>query len=185
MHRGFQKGLLKLRLATAKEYLNVLLKTGGPAAAAAAHRSTVDALGSSKGGAASAPLAAAAPATLLRVACEALGLGPSFSLRVTITNTGETPVADIGVIFEAEKTPAGDVAYVLPVSLRTVPPLLAGDSALIDVAAEGVRQTGTAGDINVYVVQLPPSSVDSTKQHAARASSRPLLSFVIHLPEYE
>lgn len=105
---------------------------------------------------------------------------------MTITNTGETPVADIGVIFEADATAGGDVAYVLPISLRTVPPLLAGDSALIDVAAEGVRQTGTAGDINVYVVQLPAAaSVDSTKPLAARATTRPLISAVIHLPEYE
>jgi Bardet-Biedl syndrome 1 protein len=182
VHRAFQRGLLKLRLTTAKEYLRVLVAAGGPAAAAALGEDGAAAPRAAAAPGAAAAAAAPPPLPSLRVACDVLGLGPAFSLRVTVTNAGAALVADAAVVVECAADAPG--SFVFPQSVRALPPLLPGAAALVDVAVEAATPAGAAGDVVVLVVHLPPGAADAAAAPAARASARPLVTALVHFPEW-
>ena len=180
MHRVFQRGLLKLKLTTAKEFLRVLVEQGGPAAAAKAAAVV--------GGAVPLPVAArtvptpAAAVPNLNVACEVLGLGPAFALRVSVTNAGGAAVNDAAISFESDASGTGAGAYALPVTLRLLPPLLPGATAIVDIACECADPAGAAGEVLVHVLTLPAAAASALALPLARAPARPVASAIVHLP---
>jgi Bardet-Biedl syndrome 1 protein len=175
MHRVFQRGLVRVRLAAAKEYLRVLLAAGGAGAAAALEAANA-AIGGGGGGGAHGGAAPLAPAgqlappkpPLLALSAEVLGLGPAFGLRVTVRCGGGGGPA-VGVALAAAACASG--TYALPAPLRPLPPLLPGGAAVVDLEVVSLQPEGVAGAVAVHAVQM-----------GAAPQARPLVSAVVAMP---
>jgi Bardet-Biedl syndrome 1 protein len=170
MHRLFQLSLVQLRLATAREYLKVLLAKGGPEAAVAAAAES----GASRGSSSSAKAAAAAAAQSanptapsLSLSCETSGIGPIFSVRVSVLNSGRSAVAELALLF----TSAEEKAYFVPDALHPLPLILPAQTVSVEVAVESLRPTAPAGAVLLHVLSS-----------AKRAHARPYVAATVHMP---
>jgi Bardet-Biedl syndrome 1 protein len=174
MHRVFQRGLVRVRLAAAKEYLRVLLAAGGAGAAAALEAANA-AVGGGGGGGGGGARAAAAPAQsaphrppALSLTAEVLGLGPTFLLRVTVRAGG---AGGAGVGLALALAPAAPGTYALPAPLRPLPPLPPGGLAVVDVEVVSLQPDGVAGGVAVHALQM-----------GAAPQARPLASALVAMP---
>ena len=114
----------------------------------------------------------------LSVTCEVLGLGPAFALRVAVTNAGTSSVFDAAVTFET-----GTIgAYALPITLRLLPSLIPGATAIVDISCECADPMGAAGEILVHIITLPAAASCAAAFPLSRAPARPVASAVVHLP---
>ncbi|KAG5191005.1 Bardet-Biedl syndrome 1 [Tribonema minus] len=129
MHRAFQRDLARLRLRTARAYVEAV--AGGDADA------DTDAGGSSGGGGGS-----------VRLHAECLGLGPRFRLRVQLVNCAARPVAGARVCV-ASVPPA---LYAVPRALVEAPALLPQVPAHVEVGLVCTDPAGAAGAVRVLVL---------------------------------
>jgi Bardet-Biedl syndrome 1 protein len=187
MHRALQRGLVKLRLSAAREYLKVLVSQGGAAAAAALEGAGGGSGGGGGGGGAPASAAAAGaagaapppPIPSLRVTCEVLGLGPSFTLRVAVRNSGACDALDLCLVL----TGGEEGQYFVASALRLLPPaLLPGMVVVQDVSVECLDVTGPPGEILAHVMPLGDAALAPRAQQALAVPGRTLVTAVVAMP---
>eukprot|EP00953_Heterococcus_sp_UTEX-ZZ885_P033789 17557-Heterococcus_DN1.PRE.1 len=133
MHRAFQKDLCRLRLRTARAYVDVI--TGGEGS------SSSSGSGSSSSGGSSGANAS------LRLHAECQGLGPHFKLRVSLLNGGARALVGCRVAFAY---PAE--LYRLEHTLLQAPVLLPSVLAHVVAEVEWVDPVGIAGAVRVMVL---------------------------------
>jgi Bardet-Biedl syndrome 1 protein len=174
MHRAFQRGMVKLRLSAAREYLRVLVSQGGAAAAAALE----GAAAAGGGGGAGAP--APAPALpSLRLTCEVLGLGPAFTLRVAVRNSGACEAQDLCLVL----TCGEEGQYYVATALRLLPPaLLPGMVVVEDVNVECLDVAGPPGEILAHVMPVGEGAGARGALSALAVPGRTLVTAVVAMP---
>ena len=182
MHRALQRGLVKLRLSTAREYLRVLVSQGGAAAAAAlegAGQGSSGAEGSSGSAAAAPAPAAAAPLPSLRLACEVLGLGPSFTLRISVRNSGACDALSLCLVLTAGE----EGQYFVANAVRLLPPaLLPGMVVVEDVSVECLDVEGPPGEILAHVMPLGDTALAAGRATSAAMPARTFVTAVVAMP---
>ena len=126
MHRIFQRDLCKLRLSTARSFVKVITDGQGPL--------------SSTGG------------TSLRLDAKVQGLGPLFTLRLSVKNTGLKALYDVPVscsfnqaIYRLRGGPEGSAMLTL------VPILVPGIEYAFEVMVECIDALGAADQIRVFI----------------------------------
>jgi Bardet-Biedl syndrome 1 protein len=184
MHRAFQRGMVKLRLSAAREYLRVLVSQGGAAAAAALEGAAGAAAGAGAGSAGGGSAAAAAPAApplpSLRLTCEVLGLGPAFTLRVAVRNSGACEAQDLCLVL----TGGEEGQYYVASALRLLPPaLLPGMVVVEDVSVECLDVAGPPGEILAHVMPVGDGAGAARGAlHALAVPGRTLVTAVVAMP---
>jgi Bardet-Biedl syndrome 1 protein len=135
MHRAFQKDLCRLRLRTARAYVDVI--TGGEGSSSSSSSGSGS---SSSGGSCGANAS-------LRLHAECQGLGPHFKLRVSLLNGGARALVGCRVAFAY---PAE--LYRLEHTLLQAPVLLPSVLAHVVAEVECVDPAGIAGAVRVMVL---------------------------------
>jgi Bardet-Biedl syndrome 1 protein len=207
MHRSLQRGLVKLRLSTAREYLKVLVRQGGAAAAAAleggaagpggtpASQTSSSSSSSSSSAAAASGAQAPPPLPSLRVTCETLGLGPSFSLRVVVRNGGAVEASDCALVVacssgeeEEQQQQQQQQQYYMPITLFPLPcSLLPGMVHVEDVPVECLDAEAPPGEVLVHIVQLGGAAAAGAplppSPGALALPTRALVTAVVAMPQ--
>eukprot|EP00698_Gefionella_okellyi_P003862 TRINITY_DN13580_c0_g1_i1.p1 TRINITY_DN13580_c0_g1~~TRINITY_DN13580_c0_g1_i1.p1 ORF type:complete len:572 (-),score=130.88 TRINITY_DN13580_c0_g1_i1:93-1808(-) len=140
MHRVFQRDLCKLRLTTARAFVKVATDTQGP-------------------------ISVAASATV-RLLARVAGLGPSFRLRLQLTNAGTKTVSDVHVVVLFNSA-----VYKVQCPYVQLPLLVPGLSYECEVALTNVDPTGCADSVRVHVVSA--------------TSAIPLITAIVNMPPSE
>lgn len=122
MHRLFQLELRKLRLAAARAFV----------------KSIAD------GGSALATVSGAS----LRLHASVSGLGPSFKIKVDITNVGSEAASDITLLFAFS-----DDMYMMPTSTQTLPLLVPGVRYQAEFTAVSIDSLGRSDAIRCLVLR--------------------------------
>ena len=186
IHRSFQMGLSKLRLLTAREYLKVLLSQGGSSAMAILESTTTKgSLGAGKSDVDGAPTVQAVPLNV-RVTCDVLGLGPAFTIRVTMRNGGVTDATDLALVLAS----AEGGAYFFPQQLKILTPvILPGMCVVEDIPVECLDADLQNGEVFVHLVRLPSSleggELSSTYSETGTVATgtRPLVTALVAMPQ--
>lgn len=157
MHRVFQRGLARLRLAVLRSYVDGL-RVGAHA--------TVQSLAPAQAPAhASGDVGATSVLRAFRLSCQVLGLGPTLRVVLTASATGDTPVVGVqaGLVFD-------DTLYAIAPAALSVPLLVPGAPVSWAVLVRALRP-GIAGLVHIRV-SAPQSDV-------------PSLNYAVRLPASE
>jgi Bardet-Biedl syndrome 1 protein len=151
MHRTFQRDLCRLRLTTAKAYVKII--TNGEAG--------VGMGGGGKGG-----VGGGGGATSIRMNASVIGLGPSFKMKIELTNGGSESLErmDLCLVYN-------NAVYKSPRPVMPIPLLLPNVTNHFEVTLICVHPDGVADPVRVVLIN-PKSSV-------------PLYSGIVTMPQSE
>ncbi|XP_045616559.1 BBSome complex member BBS1 isoform X1 [Procambarus clarkii] len=123
MHRVFQHDLYRLRLNTARAYVQALETSSNPVS-----------------------LSQTEP---LKLSAQVLGLGPTFKLRVELQNTSSTsPSLQLAVIFHCD-----DRIYNVNKSYIQIPILIPGVIHVVETLITCISELGISDTVRVFVVK--------------------------------
>lgn len=126
MHRLFQRQLCKLRLDTARAYVRMITGGRGPSTYIAG--------------------------TSVRITVAVAGLGPAFTLKISLVNSGSRAITGLGITYVFNKS-----LYSMPEPFTAVPLLLPSLTYKVEVPLICVDPEG--GAMPVEVVMLRPDTV--------------------------
>lgn len=128
IHRIFQRSLLSLKTATAREFVRLLETEGGGAAIQFIQRGSEI-------------------IPQVRITCDVIGVGPSFLLHVEVSNTGSVPLTDLHIFVNAD--PA---YYFLPRNHHgPLHMLLPSSVVTIEIPVECVHKDGGSDIVHVHI----------------------------------